>query len=68
MRLRQPGYGFVRWVAELYASQHVYYHLSLSESDRLRLVVNMFTTLNLLWGMATSDLHVNIAKRSAAGR
>ena len=58
MRLRQPGAdGFVRWVAKLYASRHVYYHLSLPESDRLRLVVNMFAKLNLLWVVATSDSH-----------
>ena len=57
MCLRWPGYGFVYWVTEVYAWQHVYYNLSLSESDRLRLVVNMFTELVLLRVMATSDLH-----------
>jgi hypothetical protein len=54
-KLEQLGHQseHVCWVTQIYAWQHPEYHLSLSESDRLRLVLRMFTKLILLWVMTT---------------
>ena len=48
-------------VPEIYEGRHLYYQLSLPESDRHMLVVQMFTKLILLCLRATSDLHATFA-------
>ena len=44
-----------------YAWQHIYYHLSRPDSDRLMLLVNMFAKLILLSVKLKSDLHATFA-------